>query len=73
MRLLGMTHRVRLIVHGHLPVDEDRRVGGIRITGAPASTQPIDGKKKPRRYQIYTYSISSSGKSVRVDKTFTKG
>ena len=73
LRLLGITHRVRLIVHGHLHVDEDRRVGGIRVIGAPASTQPVSDKKKPGQYQIYTYSIFGSGKRVRVNKTYIKG
>ncbi|MCK4998901.1 MAG: metallophosphoesterase, partial [Anaerohalosphaera sp.] len=36
LRLLCVTHRVRLIIHGHLHMSEDRRVNGIRIIGAPA-------------------------------------
>ena len=41
LQLLMITHRVRLVLHGHLHRTEDRRVGGIRIVGAPASTQPV--------------------------------
>jgi len=39
-RLLCLTHRVRLVLHGHLHEAEDRLVNGLRIVGAPAATEP---------------------------------
>lgn len=56
LRLLCVSHRVRLVLHGHLHRAEDRRVNAIRYIGAPASTQPNKGK-----YEFYTYEISHSG------------
>lgn len=40
LRLLCLTHRVRLVLHGHLHSAEDRVVSGVRIVGAPAATEP---------------------------------
>lgn len=40
LMLLSVTHRVRLILHGHLHLDEERKIGGVPIIGAPASTEP---------------------------------
>ena len=41
LRFMAVSHGVRLIVHGHLHEQEDRRVNGIRIIGAPSTTQPL--------------------------------
>jgi len=59
LRLLCIAHKVRLVIHGHLHRAEDRRVNGVRYIGAPASTQPIDGK-----YAFYTYRVTPSGSKV---------
>jgi len=63
LRLLCLSHRVRLIVHGHLHRAEDRRVNGVRIVGAPASTQPVDGER-PARYQVWSYTVQGAGGRV---------
>ena len=47
LRLLCITHRVRLVLHGHLHAAEDRTVSGIRMVGAPASTEPLKKSGRP--------------------------
>ena len=80
MRLLCLTHRVRLILHGHVHLSEDRRVGGVRIIGTCASTEPIPlgGSRRtglkpvpnPRIarsgsvYQFHRYTIHGDGARV---------
>lgn len=60
LRLLCITHRVRLVLHGHLHMVEDRRVGGIRMIGSGASTEPSrDGK-----YQFFRYDVLGNGNRV---------
>jgi predicted phosphodiesterase len=57
LRLLALTHGVRLVVHGHLHRAEERRVNGVRIIGAPASTEPDrSGKVNVWRYAVYVES-----------------
>jgi 3',5'-cyclic AMP phosphodiesterase CpdA len=65
LQLLCISHRVRLLIHGHLHMNEDRRLGGIRIIGATASTQPTTKRKLNNNYQFYTYSVLGSGGRVR--------
>ena len=63
IRLLAVTHAARLVVHGHLHRTEDRRVNGIRIIGAPASTQPI--KQGVGRYvTFWRYTVQGKGGRV---------
>lgn len=62
LRLLGVAHGVRLIVHGHLHRAEDRRVNGIRIVGAPASTQPL--ASDAGRVGVYSYLVQGNGGRV---------
>ena len=38
LNLLCITHKVQLILHGHLHMEEDRRITGVRYIGALAST-----------------------------------
>lgn len=59
LRLLCVAHKVRLVIHGHLHRAEDRRVNSVRYVGAPASTQPQNGK-----YAFYAYKVSPSGSKV---------
>ena len=61
LRLLCLLAGVRLVLHGHLHRSEDRRVNGVRIVGAAASTEPV---ASGRRSQIRVFSIS--GKRLRV-------
>ncbi|MBW2119312.1 MAG: metallophosphoesterase [Deltaproteobacteria bacterium] len=65
LQLLCIAHRVRLLIHGHLHMAEDRRLGGIRIIGAMASTQPTTKRKQNNNYQFYTYSVLGDGGRVR--------
>jgi hypothetical protein len=66
--LLCIAHRVRLLVHGHLHLGEDRRLGGIRIIGAPATTQPISKRKRNNDYQFCMYSVLGDGGRIRFDQ-----
>lgn len=59
LRLLCLTHRVRLIVHGHLHRVEDRRVQGVRIIGGPASTETHRGVCR-----FFEYSVLGTGGRV---------
>jgi 3',5'-cyclic AMP phosphodiesterase CpdA len=65
LRLLCIAHRVRLVLHGHLHVKEDRRVTGIRIVGAPATTQPVSGADNEIPY--FRYTVQGAGGSVRTE------
>jgi 3',5'-cyclic AMP phosphodiesterase CpdA len=65
LRLLCLSHRVRLIVHGHLHRAEDRRVNGVRIIGSPATTQPA-GAMSSRYYQFYMYWCWKDGRDDRL-------
>ena len=68
-RHLCLASKVRLVVHGHLHQAEDRRVNGLRIVGAPATTEPIDLKAKSRRYRFYQYTVRGKGGRVDVELT----
>lgn len=54
LRLLCATGHVRLVAHGHLHHADDRTINGVRMIGAPASTEP---KKGTRTHQVWTYTI----------------
>ena len=63
LRLMSVSHGVRLIVHGHLHEQEDRRVNGIRIIGAPSTTQPvITGVGHIYNFNRYIVRRTSTGK-----------
>jgi len=64
IRLLCVTHRVRLLVHGHLHMAEDRRVGGVRIVGAPATTEPVAVHKGGMDYQFFRFAVHGNGERV---------
>ena len=56
-RLLCLSHRVRAVFHGHVHLNEDRRVGGLRIIGAHATTEPMaDGS-----FEFNSYTIRAQG------------
>jgi len=57
LRVLCASHRVRLILHGHLHQADEQKVGGVRIIGAPSSTQPISTRSSIKKVQYYEYSI----------------
>lgn len=53
LRVLCRAHGVRAILHGHTHDALDRRVNGVRMIGAPASTEPgPDGMLRIQRYRI---------------------
>jgi len=62
IRLLCITQGVRIALHGHLHRSENRRVGGVRIIGAPATTEPLSNIDPT--YTFWNYSISQ--KSYRI-------
>lgn len=59
LRLLCVAHSVRIVIHGHLHRAEDRRVNGVRYVGAPASTEPRNGK-----FSFFTYEVTPSGAKI---------
>ncbi|RPI22403.1 MAG: hypothetical protein EHM61_22380 [Acidobacteria bacterium] len=66
LRLLCLSHRVRLIVHGHLHRLEDRRVAGIRTIGAPASTEPHRLGKDVFCYRFFSYTLHRASRRLSV-------
>ncbi len=64
LRLLCLSHHVRLILHGHVHLDEDRRVGGLRIAGAGATTEPSSYEDSHPLYSYFTYAIHESGNHI---------
>jgi 3',5'-cyclic AMP phosphodiesterase CpdA len=66
LNLLCISHKVRLLLHGHLHVHEDRRITGVRYVGAVASTEPHLGPGGPYlQFPLYTISAGSHRVSVR--------
>jgi 3',5'-cyclic AMP phosphodiesterase CpdA len=57
LRLLCLLSGVRAILHGHLHRSEDRRVNGVRIVGAPASTEPREGAVELRALTVSAASL----------------
>ncbi len=64
LRLLCISHRVRLVLHGHLHRSEDRRVDSVRIVGAGATTEPVDGNSEQATYAIKAYTVRGDGGRV---------
>jgi 3',5'-cyclic-AMP phosphodiesterase len=58
LRELCLKYRVRLMAHGHMHESMDRRVNGVRMIGAPATTQPVRSVGGKKEYQYYRYKIS---------------
>lgn len=56
LRLLCLTHRVRLVLHGHLHVYEDRYVNSLRMIGSAASTEPVS---KGKGFPIMEYTLDN--------------
>ena len=59
--LLCAAHRIRLVLHGHLHLAEDRRVAGVRIVGAPAATEPVVVAGHAGSYRFFVYSVYGEG------------
>jgi 3',5'-cyclic AMP phosphodiesterase CpdA len=66
-RQLCIAGKVRLVIHGHLHQAEDRRVNGIRMIGAPATTEPVERPPHPPRYQFFQYTVGGNGGRVYVN------
>jgi len=57
LRLLARVFRVKAILHGHTHIHLDRHVGGVRIIGAAAATEPEgDGCLSYKHYTLYRSS-----------------
>ena len=63
--LLCVAHRVRLVLHGHLHVQEDRKITGVRIVGAPATTEAVSNSGN--EFPIYRYTVQGEGGRVRTE------
>lgn len=57
LRLLCLSNGVKAIFHGHVHLEEDRTVAGVRIIGARAVTEPLPGGA----LSFASYAIRSSG------------
>jgi len=66
LRLMCLTHRVRMIIHGHVHLAEDRRVNGIRIVGAPATTQPVEKINGKCKCQFCSYTVHGQGGRITI-------
>ncbi|MBN1514284.1 MAG: metallophosphoesterase [Phycisphaerae bacterium] len=64
LMLLCVAHRVRLVLHGHLHMREDRRISGVRIVGAPASTEPLRQSGEAKEHGFYVYTVQREGQRV---------
>jgi len=64
LMLLCVAHRVRLVLHGHLHLKEDRRITGVRIVGAPASTEPLRNRGAAKEYGVWSYTVQGEGRRV---------
>ncbi len=58
--------RVKAILHGHTHDSLDRTVGGVRIIGAPASTEPDAGGCL--RYKLHTLHLDSGRLASRTER-----
>ena len=65
LRELCVEYKVRLLAHGHMHEAMDRRVNGIRMIGAPATTQPLNGTGNKTKYQYYSYRISGGSNRLK--------
>jgi len=65
--LLCLSHGVKMIAHGHVHKAEDRVVHGVRIIGAPPTTQPAGTMGGRNVYQFYTYTIGGHDDRVHAE------
>lgn len=63
-RALCIAHRVRLVLHGHLHEAEDRRINGLRIVGAPSTTEPAGQPGGNPVHRFYRYRVLGNGGRV---------
>jgi 3',5'-cyclic AMP phosphodiesterase CpdA len=68
LRLLAAVFRVKAILHGHTHDSLDRTVGGVRIVGAPAATEP--DAAGALRYKLLTLYPESGRLQARLRRVF---
>jgi 3',5'-cyclic AMP phosphodiesterase CpdA len=66
LRLLAAVFRVKAILHGHTHDSLDRTVGGVRIIGAPASTEP--DAAGCLRFKLHTLHLGSGRLASRTER-----
>jgi len=66
LNLLCVTHKVRLLLHGHLHLAENRRITGVRYIGASASTEPYLCHLGLKQLNFFKYVIHGKKSVVRV-------
>lgn len=64
LMLLCVTHRVRLVVHGHVHVAQNRWISGVRIVGTPATTEPSFSSSGSGTFRYYSYVVQGNGGRV---------
>ena len=65
LNLLCVTHKVRLLLHGHLHMEEDRRITGVRYIGVDASTEPRQISRNNRELSFSRFTVNGAGDYVR--------
>jgi len=65
LRLICMAGGVRLILHGHVHMEEDRRLNRARVCGARASTQPVNRRHRQPTYRFCSYRVIGTAPQVR--------
>ena len=63
--LLCVAHRIRLVLHGHLHMNEDRKITGVRIVGAPATTEAVSDSGN--EFPFYRYTVQGEGGRLRTE------
>lgn len=64
LRAICHAHKVRFILHGHVHIGADRRVQGLRIIGAAATTQHKCYTRTRKEYEIAVLIIKGSKNRV---------
>jgi len=68
LRLLARIFRVKVILHGHTHTGIDRHVGGVRIIGTAASTEPdAHGFLRYKYYKLYLETGLLRARTRKVD------
>lgn len=65
LNLLCVAHKVRLLLHGHLHMVEDRRITGVRYIGVDASTEPKQIYRNNKVFSFSRFTVNGAGDYVR--------
>lgn len=60
LRLICAAGGVRMILHGHIHMNEHRMLNGVRISGTCATTEPVACSNQGIAYQFCSYRIAGS-------------